>query len=467
MSRLRVDQVRYLALEGGGGKGFAFLGAVAELESRGVINHSASGAPLGIAGSSAGAITATLVAAGMSASELKTLLETKNFDEFFDGPDLHQRLEADDPGQVPNVEAWWKNHQQEALRLLALTRVLKTFKGELTLTDVLTGFSAQVEQTVSAMILEMRQRDARQVVPPATVLRELDGAFQRWRGLLRSTALLLGAAPSAWDEHVNMAAIKALLEHPATFGASLATAGGLYPGISAWDWLDRLIAALMARRSGRPAVEHRRASFRDFFALFRCDLAITGTNLSTGKSEVFSRETTPQLPVATAVRISMGLPIIFKPVVITYADWKRMAYLHGPVGSMPKEKLVGSWIDGGVLNNLPVRVFESQARPDAAQHTLALRLDVEDLRLPQATPDLSPATQRRDTDGLMATLGALVGTFVGAGEAHITESWHTADQSIQLPTTGLNTLQFSPDKAAASASRKISRQTVADYFDRP
>ncbi|MCC7539980.1 MAG: patatin-like phospholipase family protein [Deltaproteobacteria bacterium] len=59
-----------LAFEGGGAKGAVFAGALAELEARG---HTARR----IVGTSAGAITATLTAAGYSASELRDVLAEK------------------------------------------------------------------------------------------------------------------------------------------------------------------------------------------------------------------------------------------------------------------------------------------------------------------------------------------------------------------------------------------------------
>jgi NTE family protein len=66
-----------LVFEGGGVKGIAFVGALKRLEEEGVqISR--------VAGTSAGAITASLVAAGYTADELKKLLESKDFSDFAD-----------------------------------------------------------------------------------------------------------------------------------------------------------------------------------------------------------------------------------------------------------------------------------------------------------------------------------------------------------------------------------------------
>src|SRR2546430_10467579 len=63
--------------EGGGVKGIGLAGAFAALEERDV-------APKGLAGTSAGAITAALVAAGYTSTELGKILKTIPFGDFKD-----------------------------------------------------------------------------------------------------------------------------------------------------------------------------------------------------------------------------------------------------------------------------------------------------------------------------------------------------------------------------------------------
>src|SRR5215467_6659289 len=79
---LAPRDVRYIALEGGGGKGFAYLGAIEVLESTkpNVLKQLA-----GVAGTSAGAITALMLAMGLTAAEIKKQTEV-DFNTFFDPP---------------------------------------------------------------------------------------------------------------------------------------------------------------------------------------------------------------------------------------------------------------------------------------------------------------------------------------------------------------------------------------------
>jgi Patatin-like phospholipase len=80
VKRLNPDEIRYLALEGGGGKGFAYLGALQVLEKLKVMEHID-----GVSGTSAGAITALMIAMGMTAEEIDNELKN-DFNKFFDPP---------------------------------------------------------------------------------------------------------------------------------------------------------------------------------------------------------------------------------------------------------------------------------------------------------------------------------------------------------------------------------------------
>ncbi|WP_235297147.1 patatin-like phospholipase family protein [Portibacter marinus] len=69
-----------LVFEGGGVKGIAYAGAIEGLEAGGLLDKIVA-----VAGTSAGAITATLLALRYSASEIKNLVNSTNFKSFEDG----------------------------------------------------------------------------------------------------------------------------------------------------------------------------------------------------------------------------------------------------------------------------------------------------------------------------------------------------------------------------------------------
>jgi len=82
-------------------------------------------------------------------------------------------------------------------------------------------------------------------------------------------------------------------------------------------------------------------------------LRLIGSNLSTGFSEVFSYDTTPDMSVVFAARISMSIPLFFAAVP------------HN--GSV--------YVDGGLFRNYPIRVFDDDFEKS---ETLGFRLDSPD-----------------------------------------------------------------------------------------
>jgi predicted acylesterase/phospholipase RssA len=92
-AHLKLSDIQYLALEGGGGKGFAYLGALQLLESNKAQTGQSNDINVldqikGVAGTSAGAITALLIALGMGskdiAQEIANPTNLNSYDDFFD-----------------------------------------------------------------------------------------------------------------------------------------------------------------------------------------------------------------------------------------------------------------------------------------------------------------------------------------------------------------------------------------------
>ncbi len=74
-----MSQFRNLVFEGGGVKGIAYGGAIEVLEKENVLEHIRR-----VAGTSAGAITATLLAVGVDSAEVAKILSGTNFRTFMD-----------------------------------------------------------------------------------------------------------------------------------------------------------------------------------------------------------------------------------------------------------------------------------------------------------------------------------------------------------------------------------------------
>jgi NTE family protein len=119
---------------------------------------------------------------------------------------------------------------------------------------------------------------------------------------------------------------------------------GWYRGDFFRDWISERIADKTgSRHTTFRDLDHWIKEGRGFKHLY-----FLGTNLSTGYSEVFSHEHTPRWPIADAVRISMSIPLFFAA----------RRSVRGDV-----------YVDGGMLNNFPVKVFDRR-KYVGAEHSL-------------------------------------------------------------------------------------------------
>ena len=81
------------------------------------------------------------------------------------------------------------------------------------------------------------------------------------------------------------------------------------------------------------------------------DLFVTATNLTSQKAETFSWITHPTMKIGTAVRISISVPLYFTAVFLDSAG--------NPVRKPKLSEHYQVYVDGGILANYPVQVFDS------------------------------------------------------------------------------------------------------------
>ncbi len=137
---------------------------------------------------------------------------------------------------------------------------------------------------------------------------------------------------------------------------------GWYRGRAFLEWMRGQITLKL----GSPD-----ATFEDLTSARHVDLRVVATNLSTRSAQIFSVATTPTVPVAEAVRMSMSIPLFF--AAVTY---------NGAVH-----------VDGGAVWNYPIEMFDE---PTVSAATIGFRLD--NLSAPprrRPTSGTSPSTARR------------------------------------------------------------------------
>lgn len=138
-----------------------------------------------------------------------------------------------------------------------------------------------------------------------------------------------------------------------------------------------------------------RATFADLQRAHKPDLYVVGTNLSTGYSEVFSHERFPDMPLVTAIRISMSIPLFFRAKRFGDRD--------------------DVYVDGGVILNYPVKLFDRQRYIDMESEQQAARsveyYNRENARFLLERPGRSPYVYNRQTLGLRLDTAEEIGLF--------------------------------------------------------
>lgn len=117
------------------------------------------------------------------------------------------------------------------------------------------------------------------------------------------------------------------------------TSYGIYKGNEILQFFENILADTVGSKD---------ITFAELFNKTKKTLIITGSNINTCKSEYYSNDTTPNMKVKDALRITVSIPFVFKPVV-------------GDTGDI--------LVDGGTYNNLPMNVFR-----ESEDFTLGIRL---------------------------------------------------------------------------------------------
>lgn len=121
---------------------------------------------------------------------------------------------------------------------------------------------------------------------------------------------------------------------------------GWYSSSYFYDWIREQIALQFDTSKKAPPYtfsDFQNPSIHRDQRTFK-DLYIIGTNVSKSSSTVFSSNTTPDMEVAEAVRISMSVPLLFESIT-------------SPCTSFPSEPPY-VYIDGGMLYNYPINLFD-------------------------------------------------------------------------------------------------------------
>lgn len=304
-SRSKLDAV----FEGGGVRGIGLVGAIAVVEETGYAFEN-------VAGTSAGAIVAALVAAGYSAAELKTAIESIDFRRITDTNVLGKIPFV---GALANILGQFGIYQGDYF--LGLIRELLAAKGKRTFADVIMpAYAADTQYRYKVQVVASDITRGRMLVLPGDV---------RDYGLV----------PDA-------------------------------------------------------------------------------------------------LEIALAVRMSMSIPLFFRPVRLR--------------STRPGEG-VSLIVDGGLLSDFPVELMDTQGTPDWP--TFGFRL----------VESATPSVERYPVQGPISYLKAIMGTAMSAHDARYVAT-HNFVRSILIPTLGVSSTNFALDTVTRDALYQSGRAGATEFL---
>jgi len=235
----------------------------------------------------------------------------------------------------------------------------------------------------------------------------------------------------AWEDRIGGPPLSILKDH------------GIYEGRFFLEWMrDRL-----AEKDVRTFGDLIHPDFADTPA-YRYRAQVIASDITDKSLLILPRDAErfgvapDELGVAEAVRMSMGIPIFFEP-------WRWRSEVDGKVHQI---------VDGGVLSNFPVWLFDSEGEPDWP--TFGLLLVEPEPQRPVAER-LEPPSEART--GVVEFIRALVQTML---EAHDRMYLDNASfvRTVQVPTLGVRTTEFDLSRERAQALYDSGRDATTDFL---
>ena len=239
----------------------------------------------------------------------------------------------------------------------------------------------------------------------------------------------------------------------------LVTKYGWHKGDFFREWIGGIIAEKTGSSETTFAEATRQGKFRE--------MSFIGTNVSTGFGRVFSYEHTPDVKIADAVRISMSIPLFFAAKRLEGGDL---------------------YVDGGVLNNYPVKLYDREKYVIEAHqrkteyydgHNESLKRDnikVSEYVYNKETLGFRVDTKKeiaafrwgkepehRKTNSFASYLKAIVDTLTDSQQAsHLhTDDWH---RTVFVDSLDVDIVDFDISEEKKNELIESGRKAMRDYL---
>jgi NTE family protein len=210
---------------------------------------------------------------------------------------------------------------------------------------------------------------------------------------------------------------------------------GIYTGKYFETWLRQLLNRKNVRTFKDLIIDEFKDDER-----YRFKLRVIASDITNGRMLVLPQDVAQygmepeNLDVAFAVRMSMSIPFFFKPVGVRSKAEKNTSYI----------------VDGGLLSNFPVWLFDNL---DSAPEWPTFGFKLVDPE--EGTP--------HQVNGPISLLTALFSTMMEAHDARYIQDQHFA-RTIPIPTLGIKTTEFDITPARTEALYQSGRKAAEDFL---
>lgn len=239
-------------------------------------------------------------------------------------------------------------------------------------------------------------------------------------------------------------------------GASLLFHKGIYQGDAVEDWVRAQLASCGVSTFSDLLDDDEDSGSSSADPLKRYRLVVTSSDITNGRLALLPGDFSTQYPgstrgdagtrsVAEAVRCSMSIPFFYQP--------HEIAYVGGPNLGQKRKALM---VDGGMLSNFPVQVFDRSDGAAPRWPTFGIKLSGRpgDTRAPKTI------------DGPIEFAKSLLTTMMGfADRAHI-EDPKVVRRTIFIDTFGVSATEFDRVSTDGDLRNKLfeSGRNAATWF---
>jgi NTE family protein len=224
---------------------------------------------------------------------------------------------------------------------------------------------------------------------------------------------------------------------------------GIYEGKFFEGW----IRDLLAKKGVRTFSDLETDDFGDD-PRYRYRLQLIASDVTTHRLLVLPRDASVlgaepgDLDVARAVRMSMSIPIFFEPVCFKNEKTKQTHMI----------------VDGGMLSNFPVWLFDCEDGQEPEWPTFGLLLVEPHPKTPISERIPKPEPAPRGLGGLIKYIRAMAQTMMEAHDRLYVENAEFA-RTISIPTLGIGTTEFEITDARKEALYQSGQDAAEDFLE--